>query len=67
MSRYSLDQPTFPSSGSNFMLSLALTPPYSLIDPSVVHAKNPYEWIEYHKWRFTGEWYVPIGKPAGRR
>jgi len=47
------------------MFSLALTPPYSLIDPSVVHAKNPYEWIEYHKWRFTGEWYVPIGKPAG--
>jgi outer membrane protein insertion porin family len=65
LSRYSLDQPTFPSRGSNFMLSMALTPPYSLIDPSVVHAKNPYEWIEYHKWRFTGEWYVPIGKPAG--
>jgi outer membrane protein insertion porin family len=65
LSRYSLDQPTFPSRGSNFMFSLALTPPYSLIDPSVVHAKNPYEWIEYHKWRFTGEWYVPIGKPAG--
>jgi len=65
LSRYSLDQPTFPSRGSNFMFSLALTPPYSLIDPSVVHAKNPYEWIEYHKWRFTGEWYVPIGKPSG--
>jgi outer membrane protein insertion porin family len=65
LSRYSLDQPTFPSRGSNFMLSLALTPPYSAIDPSLVHAANPYEWIEYHKWRFTGEWYVPIGRPKG--
>jgi len=65
LSRYSLDQPTFPSRGSNFQLSLALTPPYSSIDPSLVHAENPYEWIEYHKWRFTGEWYVPIGRPKG--
>lgn len=65
LSRYSLDQPTFPTRGSNFNLSLALTPPYSAIDPSLVHAANPYEWIEYHKWRFTGEWYVPIGRPRG--
>lgn len=65
LSRYSLDQPTFPTRGSNFQLSLALTPPYTAIDPSLVHAENPYQWIEYHKWRFTGEWYVPIGRPKG--
>jgi outer membrane protein insertion porin family len=65
LSRYSLDQPTFPTRGSNFQLSLALTPPYSALDPSLVHAKNPYQCIEYHKWRFTGEWYVPIGRPKG--
>lgn len=65
LSRYSLDQQIFPRSGSNFSLSLAITPPYSLIDPSIIYNENPWKWIEYHKWRFTGEWYVPIGKPAG--
>lgn len=65
ISRYSLDQQIFPRTGSNFQLSVALTPPYSLINKDIVHSSNPYEWIEYHKWRFTGEWYVPIGRPKG--
>jgi outer membrane protein insertion porin family len=26
---------------------------------------NPYQFVEYHKWRYNGEWYVPIGKPSG--
>ena len=65
LSRSSVDAPIFPRSGSNFLLSLQLTPPYSKFDPGMVKALNPYEWIEYHKWRFTGEWYVPIGKPHG--
>ncbi len=57
--------PLFPTSGSNFLLSLQITPPYSLIDKSIVNSANPYKWIEYHKWRMTSEWYVPIGKPGG--
>ncbi|HRH59511.1 MAG TPA: POTRA domain-containing protein [Chitinophagaceae bacterium] len=65
LNRFSLDQQIFPSRGSNFSLQLALTPPYSLIDKGIVTSSEPYKWIEYHKWRFTGEWYVPIGKPAG--
>ena len=65
LARYSLDQQIFPRSGSNFSLSLAITPPYSLIDPNIIYNENPWKWVEYHKWRFTGEWYVPIGKPAG--
>ncbi|QEC67975.1 BamA/TamA family outer membrane protein [Panacibacter ginsenosidivorans] len=65
LTRYSLDQQIFPRTGSNFSLSLALTPPFSLLNKNLVNSSNPYKWIEYHKWRFTGEWYVPIGKPAG--
>ncbi|NNV57457.1 BamA/OMP85 family outer membrane protein [Limnovirga soli] len=65
MSRYSLDQQIFPRSGSNLSLSVAVTPPFSLIDKNLVNAENPYKLIEYHKWRFTGEWYLPIGKPKG--
>lgn len=65
LTRYSLDQQIFPRTGSNFSMSVSLTPPYSLFDKGLVNQNNPYQWIEYHKWRFTGEWYVPIGKPAG--
>ncbi len=65
LSRSSIDQPIFPKSGSNFMASVQATPPYSLIDPNRVKSANPYELPEFHKWRFTGEWYVPIGKPMG--
>ena len=65
LQRSSVDQPLFPRSGSTFLLSLQVTPPYSLIDPKINSAANPYSFLEYHKWRFNGEWYVPLGKPHG--
>ncbi len=65
LQRSSVDRPIFPSSGSTFLLSAQFTPPYSLIDPNITTSKSPYELIEYHKWRFNGEWYVPIGRPTG--
>ena len=65
LQRSSVDQPLFPRSGSTFLLSLQVTPPYSLIDPNINSTANPYSFIEYHKWRFNGEWYVPLGKPHG--
>ncbi len=65
LQRSSVDNPLFPRQGSNFMASLQLTPPYSLLDNSIVNSANPYQWVEYHKWRFNSEWYVPLGKPAG--
>jgi len=65
LQRSSIDQPIFPRNGSTFLLSGQFTPPYSLIDKNKATSKNPYELVEYHKWRFNGEWYVPIGKPSG--
>lgn len=65
LQRTSVDQPLFPRTGSTFMLSAQLTPPYSSFDPNFAKKSNPYELLEYHKWRFNGEWYVPLGKPAG--
>jgi outer membrane protein insertion porin family len=64
LSRYSLDQPIFPRSGSNFMLSGQFTPPYSLINKDIT-SEDSYKTPEFHKWRFTGETYIPIGKPMG--
>lgn len=67
LGRSSVDQPIFPRSGSNFNLSVQFTPPYSWIRPreKYTDVTESYKWVEYHKWRFNGEWYVPIGKPMG--
>jgi outer membrane protein insertion porin family len=65
--RSSVDQPMFPRSGSNFSLSATFTPPWSLFkgQESYKNAADRYRLIEYHKWRFNYEWFVPIGKPMG--
>lgn len=65
LQRSSADNPMFPTSGSNFLLSLQITPPYSLFDKGMATSANPYNFLEYHKWRFNGEWFVPLGKPSG--
>ena len=63
LQRTSIDQPIFPRSGSNFLASAAFTPPWSYI--TGVNQKDIFKLVEYHKWRFNAEWFVPIGKPAG--
>lgn len=65
--RNSMDNPLYTRRGSNFELSLKLTPPYSLINgidyskPTITNEQR-YRWIEYHKWMFKGDWYAPISK-----
>ena len=56
--------PIFPTSGSNFMLSVQATPPFSLINNSSTD-DNSYKHPEYHKWRFNAEWFIPLGRPMG--
>jgi outer membrane protein insertion porin family len=65
LQRSSVFDPIFPRSGSSFVASVQFTPPYSLLNPNLVHSSNPYKTPEYHKWRFNAEWYVPIGRPTG--
>jgi len=64
LQRSSVFNPIFPTSGSNFLASVQLTPPYSILG-NVRSGYNAYRRPEYHKWRFNAEWYVPIGKPLG--
>jgi outer membrane protein insertion porin family len=56
--------PIFPTGGSNFALSGQFTLPYSLMGINTGTA-NKYEWPEFHKWRFSGDWYTPIGRARG--
>ncbi|HLX90261.1 MAG TPA: POTRA domain-containing protein [Puia sp.] len=64
LSRYSVNNPLFPTGGSNFLLSVQFTPPYTSFNPNITATQN-YQLPEYHKWRFTDEWYIPIGRPLG--
>ena len=67
LQRSSIDQPLFPRSGSNFTASLQFTPPWSVWGKSKVYdtPEDRYKLIEFHKWRFNGEWYVPLSRPHG--
>ncbi|PSQ74871.1 MAG: outer membrane protein assembly factor BamA [Bacteroidetes bacterium QH_9_64_21] len=48
LSRNSVDNPTFPRTGSNVSLSVEVAPPFG-------------DLVQYHKWRFETSWNVPIG------
>jgi outer membrane protein insertion porin family len=48
LSRNSLDNPTFPRSGSQVSLSVEVAPPVG-------------DLVQYHKWRLKANWNVPIG------
>lgn len=67
--RNSTDNPIYTRMGSDFSLSVTLTPPYSLwdghdyADPKLP-AKDRYRFIEYHKWQFMGKVFVPLMNPA---
>ncbi len=60
LGRNSIDQLVFPRSGSNFSLSLKLTPPYSIFenkDYNSIRDQEKFKWIEYYKWNFKSAWY----------
>jgi outer membrane protein insertion porin family len=60
LQRNSIDQPLFPRSGSNISLSLQFTAPYSLFsnqDYENLPPSKKYKWIEYHKYKFSAQWY----------
>ncbi len=48
LTRNSLDNPMFPTSGSRLQLSVEVAPPLG-------------DLVQYHKWRFKSNWNVPLG------
>jgi len=63
INRNSLDDLQFPKSGSNILLSLQLTPPYSLLNNKnygELDTEQKYRFIEYYKIRFNADWYTPV-------
>ncbi|MCB8963442.1 MAG: outer membrane protein assembly factor BamA [Bacteroidales bacterium] len=64
LGRNSTDQLIYPRSGSNFNVSLQVTPPYSLLNgrdyEKSMSDNVKYKWIEYHKWTGRFQWYISL-------
>lgn len=67
LSRSSIDNPIYTRRGSQFVLGVKLTPPYSAIngkDYSKMSTNDKYRLIEYHKWKFSGKVFTPLTKDS---
>jgi outer membrane protein insertion porin family len=64
LQRSSVSAPIFPQSGSNFTFTAKATIPYSYFNPDADYAsmseKDRYHFLEYYRFKFTGEWFVPL-------
>lgn len=62
LARNSIDNPTYPRSGSQVSLSVILTPPYSLFrdNNNFATTAEKYRWIEYHKWMIDNSWFLNV-------
>ncbi len=74
LSRTSTDNQWFPRRGSEFLLSVTVTPPWSLWQKKdyrnlATNASSPtynkeqqekYRWIEYHKWKFKARTFTAL-------
>ncbi len=63
ISRNSVDQPIYPTSGSNLKLTMQATPPYSLFNSTnyrIATDKDKYKFTEYYKTKFEAQWYQRI-------
>ncbi|MBQ2608395.1 MAG: outer membrane protein assembly factor BamA [Paludibacteraceae bacterium] len=67
LSRNSIDNPIYTRRGSQFSLSLKITPPWSLMnkkDYSAMTTQERYHLLEYHKWKFSGKVFTPLTKDS---
>ena len=53
-----LDDYFFPKRGIQTSLSVQFTPPFRALGLAL--EEKPYRWLEYHKWRFDAEGYLPL-------
>ena len=81
LGRSTIDHPIFPRTGSEFAVSLYLTPPYSLWDgidygnlaadrTSATYQeelRQKHKWIEYNKWKFRSRTYTSLTNGIKKR
>ena len=71
LARNSIDNQMYPTTGSSIVLSVSLSPPYSLFRDQAytTDINERFKWLELHKWMFDAKFYLKIlgsSKPEGR-
>lgn len=69
LSRNSTDDFIFPTRGSNISLSAEFTPPFSYLidrDYASLSVAEQNRLIEYHKYKFSAQFFTGIGKPTSK-
>lgn len=59
--RSSVSQPIYPRSGSDFSLSMEVTPPYSAFSSknySELSENERFRMVEFYKWKLNTSWYI---------
>ena len=67
LSRSSIDNPIYTRRGSQFVLGVKFTPPYSLFskkDYAAMDQSDRYHFIEYHKWKLSGKVFTPLTRDS---
>ena len=63
VARNNVDNTIYPRLGSNIIMSMNLTPPYTSLNRSLNAEsadQEKYQWLEYHKWMFDASFYTPL-------
>ncbi|MBI2259485.1 MAG: outer membrane protein assembly factor BamA [Flavobacteriia bacterium] len=65
LARNSIDNPIYPKEGSKIAFNAKGTLPYSYMDKSFqskteLTNKDKFQYLEYYKIKFTGEWFLPL-------
>ena len=62
--RNSINNPTFPTTGSSLALIVNVTPPYSIFraNNKFSNDNERFKWVEFHKWNFDASWFTPLAK-----
>jgi outer membrane protein insertion porin family len=64
LTRNSLDQTIYPTTGSNIKLTIQATPPYSLfndINYKIATPEERYHFVEYYKFKYDAQWFTKLG------
>jgi len=70
LERNSTSDPIYPTSGSKVTFTTKFTLPYRALGEALGNTydyenftdQEKYRWVEYHKWKFTANWYTKLNK-----
>lgn len=63
ISRNSVNEPIYPTTGAKYSLSVKYTPPYSSfnnVNYEGASEQRKYKWLEFHRWKFKSSYFLNL-------